>query len=71
MGPGDVPEERRPRLRLQLPQFRRDEGEMVVLDEDRRRAIVEFLGDGPGKAGVDRLVLGPVLGPKIGRTWAM
>src|SRR6185295_2797721 len=56
MRPRDVPEDRGPRDRPELPQLAGDEREMVVLDEDRRGGILEVAGDRLGESAVHHLI---------------
>ena len=64
MRPGNVPEDRGARRGLQRAQVSRDQREMVVLDEDRRRGILEVAGDGLGEAAIHGLVGRPVFRAK-------
>ena len=63
--PRNVPEQRGARRRPPLAQPRRDQREMVVLDEDRRVVVRQFLVDRRSEPVVDGLVRGPVLAAKL------
>ena len=62
VGPRDVPELRHHQVRPRGLQQPRQEGEVVVLDEDERRAALRFLKHGRG----ERLVH-PAVGVPVGR----
>src|SRR5687767_10648185 len=50
VGPWDVPEERRSRVRKPRPQSRRNKSEVIVLDEDRRVGRSDFFADRRGES---------------------
>ena len=63
--PRNVPEQRRPGVGAARPQRRRDQREVIVLDEDRRLGRRELLVDRRGEPDVDLLVRRPVLGAEL------
>ena len=54
IGPGNVPEQHRGRIRDALADDPRGEREMIVLDQDDGRCAVGFLADGVGEETLTR-----------------
>ena len=61
----DMPEQRRSRVRSPRPQRRRDERQMVIVDEYRRGRGAQLLVDRGGELDVDVLIRGPVLAAEL------